>query len=279
MKTITDEQFEKYEYALHATESRESVNLILEKITLGLDPEYIMGGIGDVWTMKEVKLPKEGGILSYFNEHVYPKKGFPVERVVERINIIKKVAVAILYGLSKSKIILAITVLCFRKDLVIAYKELTTKLSDLIGYTALNPSRYCISVRELYRAFEEEDSSLRTIVCMVLESDDAYRYRFQDIVGELNKENFAKNPLKELDRLIVLIEFRDTDDRLREMYKKARKALFILFFSGYFREKVLNLLSRLNIENIRMQEDDLYFARLKKGGYLYRWGEYDSSVS
>src|SRR3990167_4118901 len=177
MKTITDEQFEKYEYALNATQSRETINTVLEHIMLWPEQDYTnvkTSDAGDIWHLKEVKLPKEGGILTYYDEHIYPKKGFPVEAIVERVDIVKKFIMAGLHGLSKSKIILGLTVLFFRKDLIEAYDVLLVKLCDLIGHNVLVPSRYCKSVREIYKAFDEKDNSIRTIATTILEFDDAY---------------------------------------------------------------------------------------------------------
>ena len=274
MKTITDEQFEKYEYALVAMESRENINFILEKIMFDKDPEVSPDGTFDnPSTLKEVKLPKEGGILSYYNEHTPPRKGFPVDRLVDRVNVVKKVIVAMLYGLTKNKVILAITLLFFRKDLQIAYTELLHRLRTIIGFNALLPNRYCTSVREVYKAFEQEDWELRDIAVTILEFDDAYRFRFQDIVGELDKQNFDKNPYKELSRLLELIEFRDNDQRLKSTWKKARQALFLVFFVKSFREKIITFFSKVNPENVKMYEDYMYYAKLKVHSYGYRWGE------
>ncbi len=270
---ISQEQFEKYEYALASTESRENINYICEQIMLNVDPEYILGGIGDVWTLKEVKLPKDGGVLSYYEEHPFPKKGFPVERVVDRVAIVKKVAMTALYTLSKSKVLLVIMILFFHKDLKQAYEELISKLSALIGYTLLKPFRYCKSVQELYLAFGSEEKQLRNLVCMIFEFDDAYRYRLQDILGELDKENLVTSPYKELSRLLSIAEFRDTDDRLQDMFARVRKALFLLYISKKLRDKVVNFFLKLDIQNIKMEEDDMYFAKRKVGNYPYKWGE------
>ncbi len=273
MKTITDEQFKEYEVAVASMESMNNINYILEQMTQSVDPEYILGGIGDIWTLKEVKLPKEGGVLSYYEEHTFPKKGFPVERVVDKVNIVKKVAMTMLYTFSKSKIILVITVLFFHKDMIRVYTEFLQKLNSLIGYTKLKPFRYCLAMRSMYSAFEEEDHMLRDIVCMIFEFDDAYRYRLQDILGELDKEKLVANPRKELSRLMALAEYRDTDDRLQGMFNRARKALIILSLSKKVREKVVTFFLKLDTEAVKMQEDDLYFAKLKSGGYPYKWGE------
>lgn len=279
MKTITDEQFEKYEYALGVTESRENINYILEKILQLPEQDYsLTKDKSDIWSMNEVKLPKEGGILTYYDEHPYPKKGFPFEKIVDKIDVVKKTIVAVVYSLSKSKIILGITLIFFRKDLISAYNQLLVKLSDLIGqYCVLLPNRYCKSVQAISRAFEPTDEYLRIITTSILEFDDAYRYRFQDIIGEMDKQNFDKNPYTELSRLLDLVAFRESDNRLKETWSRAKKLLFVVSFSKELREKIITFFSKLDIENVKMEQDDLYFAKLKIGGY--KWGEHKALVS
>lgn len=274
MKTITDEQLKIYEDALATQETRDNFDYIVDQITESKDPEYILGGVGQIITLKEVKLPKEGGILSYYNEYPYPRKGFPISKVVEKVGVVKKVLMSVLYGLTKSKIILGLTILLFRKDLVLAYSELIEKLRSIIIFHALKPNRYCKSVRELYKAFDTEDAGLRDIVCMIFEFDDAYRYRFQDVIGELDKKNFEKNPILELERLLLLVEYRDNDPRLKTSFRKVRQALFVAFFSKFFREKIINFFSKINPENIKLDEEDLYYAKSKVvGTYGYKYGE------
>lgn len=277
MKTITDEKFRIYENALHAMESMNGINYILEKITLNVDPEYILGGIGDVWTLIEVKLPADGGVFSYYLEHKFAKRGFPIEKRVEKINVIKRVLKTVLYSLIKSKVILAITLLFFRKNLKSAYTELLANLYEIIKFDLLIPIRYSKSVSELYMCFDEEDKTLAVILSMILEYDDAYRYRFQDVLGDLDKTNLARNPYKELKRLLDLAEYRDNDYRLKSMFKKLKTALFLVSFSKEYREKIITFFSRINPENVKMQEDDMYFANLKTGSWGYRYG--DSPVS
>ena len=274
MKTITDEQYEIYEEALAVYENNENFENIVDQITLSQDPEFVQGGVGDIVTLKEVKLPKEGGVLSYYNEYEYPRKGFPVSKVVEKVGVVKKVLISVLFSLLKSKLVLVIAILFFRKDLIKAYGELIDRLRPIIQFHTLKPFRYCKSVRELYVAFDKEDEALRDIVCMIFEFDDAYRYRMQDILGEFNKESFAKNPYMELERLLKLVEYRDNDDRLKTTFRKARHGLFIAFFSGYFREKIISFFEKINPKNMALDSDDLFFAKSKVvGTYGYKWGE------
>lgn len=51
-----------------------------------------------------------------------------------------------------------------------------------------------------------------------IEYDNAYRFRIQDFYTEINKENFAKNPKKELLRIVKVCKSRERET-LSEFYK------------------------------------------------------------
>ena len=67
----------------------------------------------------------------------------------------------------------------------------------------MNPMKYTRSVREIYRLFsvmidrEQQDGmkdkwrKLRDIVCLILEYDNSYRFRLQDILKEMKMEEMA----------------------------------------------------------------------------------------
>lgn len=270
MKQITDEQFKEYDYALSLAQSRGNIDFILSKIR-SLQQNN-SSEVTDLWHLTDVKLPAGGGILSYYEGHPYPKKGFPIAETVEKIGNIKKTLWIIASSFSQNKFILVVSVLFFRKNLWDMIWSFLKQSDIALAYHLLLPERYCSCVQEVYRAFDPEDSLVRNLVSMILEFDDAYRYRFQDVVGELNKDNLALNPFKEISRLLLLLAERETyyDHRLKKMWEKAEKLLFILFFSRYIREKVIIFFSRLNPENIKLDEGDRYYANLKKDGY--NWG-------
>ena len=76
----------------------------------------------------------------------------------------------------------------------------------------LELNRYSQPVRELYRVIPEKWSKERDIACFFLEYDMAYRYRFQDVLVELDKEAFKNNPAKEIGRLFDILSSREGDN-------------------------------------------------------------------
>lgn len=76
----------------------------------------------------------------------------------------------------------------------------------------LNPLRYCRCMREVYRVarvmaerypkYKEEIMVIADIVCSIFEYDNAWRYRLQDMVGEMNFR--AKDLAEEFGRVFRL---------------------------------------------------------------------------
>jgi len=272
-KIIDKEKLGLMEEAYNLMERRSNFAFIGEQIRLTKEP---VSPPSEYSHLIEVKLAKEGGVFSYYEGKPYPRKGFPMAETVEKIDNIKKVIWTVLSVFLRSKIIVAISFIFFRKNLFNSYWELLKQADRSLTYHILAPHWYSKSVREVYRALSaiKEEPILIQLVCMFLEFDDSYRYRFQDIVGELNKENLLKNPFKEITRLVALLKDREGtpegDQRMKKMWGDFEILLFILFFSRTVRGKIIGFFSELNPENIKMDDGDMYYVNLKKGGY--NWG-------
>ena len=97
---------------------------------------------------------------------------------------------------------------------------------------------------------------------MVLEFDDAYRYRFQFAFGSINKEAFVKNPYAELSRVLNLMRDNEIDDRLKEMLRMLEKLLWMTFFSKSLRNGIVGVIGRMNPGNIMLDVADRHYAKI-----------------
>lgn len=132
--------------------------------------------------LKDLKIDylDEGGMLTHFPNAKKPFPGLPLRENLERVKIIKAMFPIVLSTI---------------------YKQLKPHLPD-------TPHYYSRAVREIYRLFtlamerdlpgmKERWRMIREIVCFFLEYDDAYRFRVQDILSELNKKQIK---LDEIDQ-------------------------------------------------------------------------------
>jgi hypothetical protein len=249
---------------------------------------------GDTYPLLKVEFPSEGGVMSYQEGIEQPYRGFPFFEVVEKIDLLKKVSRASLSGLYhsfKTKKWLLFTLI----PAVWMFKNLlhagTYALYRVIERTRIKPRYYCQAVRELYRAFsvpQGENSQmlelrlmLRDLMCMILEFDNAYRFRMQDLLEELDKKS-VKNPIKELNRILTIVQGREQSQEIKDTWTlvKLFNSLY-LRFDRRLKKMAVNILRELDIEKVKLTVEDKTFAGKRKDyifGYIDRQNVIDKSL-
>ena len=151
-------------------------------------PQAVATNIGTVLH----NFPKEGGMESWIPGHDFPFPGMPDDRVVGTIDIIKRIF-PIIYKWAW----------VVMRDRLPQYLVAQTQNGE-IGL--VDPKKYSRPIRELHRAFtlvrsREGDNEMkakwtemRDIICLFLEFDDAYRFRFMELMLEYDKEQAKFTP-------------------------------------------------------------------------------------
>lgn len=233
----------------------------------------------------KVEMPEDGGVLTFMQNHELPYKGFPFYEFVEKIDTIKKIQRATLSSLyhsiskrSKFQLMFLAFVPWLFGDMVRAYVYTFYRLIDRFKVKTI---RYCDSMRELHRAFtfeipDEQVSDqtfrfmLRDIFCMFMEFDNAYRFRFQDVVVELNKEALKKNPSKEIVRLLEIMSSREQTQEVKDTWKLVRYFLpTYLRFNKALKNSIIAVLTRIDLEKVKLSPEDVQFSKERKD---YKFG-------
>jgi hypothetical protein len=223
-------------------------------------------------SVEKIDFPKEGGIFTYFEGIDLPVKGYADGETVERVDEAKKMAMTMLWGLFRMSKIKFLLLLIFKRQIEELGESLIISFWEYIHKYRPKENRYCKTVREILLLFETTDYDvenkvlwhrIKDNICMVLEYDDAYRYRFQDIVEELNKEDFAKNPIKEMKRLFNIIAEREDSDVMRNKWKMISSYVFLLRLKPFFFKKLVEIVSLMELKEVKMDEADRYHAKLK----------------
>lgn len=116
-------------------------------------------------------------------------------------------------------------------------------------------------------------------ISLILQNDMAYCYRFQDIIGNLDKEAFEKNPVKEIKRLAKMLMEREIGSGGMAKFKKVLPlALFIFRF--FPKKKIKRIVKDIDLSHIKMSKEDIYWTNIVDN-YNYRgldfetrWAEY-----
>lgn len=243
--------------------------------------------------VEKIVYPEDGGILSYMQYYKYPYKGFPLGDVVHLMATFKGFLPILSVFLKKllKNPFSWITIKSAMGAALPVFIELSHK--QLEPYFPEDPKFYCKCVREVYKGFgamgvpltqtpkefkevrrnpagdpilRELDTliKLRNIICFILEFDNAYRHRFQDIMAEIDKNNFEKDYSKELGRLFDLLIDREKKPHMKKKWSDMKKVIiFYLKVAGKEREMIKKIINSLNIEEIKLQEDDWYFVNAR----------------
>ena len=265
-----------YVEAMKLWQNKQLIDVIVRNMRGSKNVETFTPEEGQVHYVSGLVMPITGGIVtSYVDEKgnfAPDRKGYSYDVTAEKVADMKRIIVALLYGVMnvRGKWILGLFYLLFRKRLKESFWRMVWQLREMIIVHLIMPIRYCVSVREVHKAFgvftEERMKWVRDIVCMILEFDDAYRYRFQDVMGEFSPDSFKKDSEKEIKRLFNFILQREEDPRINHMWKSVSMVISLLFITHRF--EIEAFFSQLNPENMKLDEDDFYYAKVKPG---YNW--------
>lgn len=126
----------------------------------------------------------------------------------------------------------------------------------------INPQYYCTVAREVRRVGMEmagdwtPGRQFVEAVCMTLEFDDAYRYRAQDLMGEMNQPAFLANPAKEATRIMRIAMQRGKGTE--QKFQQFALAIPFLFRIGIIRKTMLEFFSKVDMTKLYLDTNDLY---------------------
>lgn len=275
---MTDEQaLQVAQHNAHIENQQKMLAIISEMKEI---PELPSEVPTDVHALTHVEMPETGGVLTYMEGYDEPYKGFPFHEFVDKIDTIKKLSRGVLSSLfhdvkkrNKLQVALLVLVPWLFNDLL---KGTIYAFHRIIIRFKIKELRYCDAVREVYRAmserFPEETvesveirERVRDLLCMVLENDNAYRFRFQDIIVELDKEALRKNPSKELVRLLSVMQTREKGQDVADTWTLLKTFLpMYLFVNTKVKKEIVRLLSGLDLEKVRLSKEDIYYCKPRK---------------
>ncbi|MCK9370417.1 hypothetical protein M0R04_10955 [Candidatus Dojkabacteria bacterium] len=235
----------------------------------------------------KVEFPEEGGVLTYIEGYDEPYRGFPYAEFVEKIDTMKKIVRTTLSGtyheLKRRPKIALITILpalwlirpVIRISVYVFYR--------MIERFKIKTIRYSQPIQELHRILSLEPKKdspkfrrqLRDLICMTAEFDNAYRFRMQDILVNLDKEALKQNPIKEILRLFEILQGREKTQEIRDTWKLVK--FFITYYLRFDKELLSILttaLSGLNKKEFKLSKEDKVFCKPRKD---YKFGFLDNN--
>lgn len=220
------------------------------------------------------------GIILHIQGATYPKKGFPMPESVAAINIIKTIILQLL----KFPIFLL---------LVNKNKLLTTfniVFDKAFSPYKLSPEYLCPTAYNFAKVVAEFLLSLGYNhplsvsfgynIAHVLEYDDAYRYRLQDILSESSHEALTQNTHQEIKRLIKILETRTPKGNdVANKIKRLLTPIQLLLLIPKYRKAFQKALTPTILQGMQYDTADKYWASLKGDDYLFTGLPYEERTS
>lgn len=240
----------------------------------------------------------QDGISIHVEHEKYPRKGYPQASYVHGVAIVKRLLmlglklcsnplIAFIFFLSRKRLIrefvlygdvmfdMAQSQLRYLEGLGQYYEMEGKKKQNVIflpqqvftSENFLKPEIYCKSVKELYRIGDlltegENQKKILAFTCMILEFDDAYRYRFQDAFGTSKS---VGNGIK----LLIEREGDDNEVMLEKLNAVLSVYKFLTLISPRFCKFIKDFEKEVNWDLIKLDDADFYHA-LPKGHYKFK---------
>jgi len=226
-------------------------------------PVYLIGGaLGELQGCNayEEETIREGMWRTKYLGVSYWFKGITDNEIIDRVTITKKAFMEIAklmfpFGILFSKKIISVLPRIYRAEGGLKSKVL--KLEN-----------FCPVCQELIRMglklAGENKPIIDLVYCfaMFLQFSSSYRVRVQDILGELDKDNFKKSALIEILRLKRISMGREKSEM-----KKMKFLWWLVFLVVFFKKRLAKrIVAELDIEKMKLDEADFYFC-LRRSSY------------
>ncbi len=264
-----------------------------EKLSIPYPPETIfenrnvadtmLGEGTPTFMLDHFEYPSSGGILVHIQGAKFPKKGFPFPEGVWAINLAKKFFVALLKILTIPAMLgwLLIVFIPHKKKIKVLNEILNqyNRLAEgaiapfMVKEEYMTPAsreigRFVFNFLATLGVYSDTAYVTGKIFANIVEYDDAYRYRLEDIMAETTITKLYLNPRKEFLRLLDILISRENPGDVIFKVKKLRKLLSVFFRLPKVRKALQNTVLHMTLENLQPDEPDKYWMNMR-GDYNF----------
>lgn len=263
------------------------------QVDAGSVESYVLRGHQPIFIIDRIQYPEAGtdhaqGVFIYHKDSLFPVKGFPDPETVLANNFAKRVFIQQIKWI-KSNPLLAVSMI--RTKNIERWLESYCKIAD----ATLQPyflkeewySVPCMWIKKFVFVFltnigisaKVSEQFARTFAHLI-EFDDAYRYRIEDLALETTTEKLHDNPARELNRLLNIFAEREVGFQNRagkmvirkELIEKFNNVVVMLtraFTIPRFKKAFRKGLKSIDFSKIQMDEADRYHTLRQ---YSYNFG-------
>lgn len=228
---------------------------------------------------KQTTYPETGGMYMEYVGVKYLRQGFVFPEAIDNVNKLKRLSVLFLSLINgkgiKGRIGSFLAHFTRVADWMFLWYDPVSKQTHTIY---LKDNRYRQSIRELIKFINnfldflgievKEENGLKKnfgrVIGTMIENDNAYYWRMEDVFRETSKEKLLANPSKELTRLLNIYISRE---KSTDIFKAQAiiKFLKIAFWLPGVKKAFKKAIDSVDIEKFKMTSDDRYFTMIYEG--------------
>ncbi len=234
----------------------------------------LLGERAPIYILEKIECTLDKGIQVYRTGATHPEKGWPTPEAVYALNQVKKIIHEFM-GLAKNPLVALGLLITDKNTLLHRFNIIFEKV---FGAHTIKEEFFCPASRSLYQFLkkvlqelgidEEIGNTFAYNVSHLIEYDNAYRYRAQDMMSACNFQALQKNPRKEVLRLIELWRTRESFDSRGVTWKMERlvRPLLSLLYIPKYKKALVN--NAKILEGMKYDEGDWYWCCMR-GEYEY----------
>lgn len=228
-----------------------------------------------IFVITKFEYPEEGGIYVWYEGVPYPRKGFPFPEAAQANNTAKRTLISLLKWLAKNP--LAMISLLWKKNMENFLRGMAEIFRITLGQYYLVEKRYSINTREFqkliksfllaYGMTEFTADGFSVGFQTIMEYDDAYMLRFQDLMSETTSDEMIKNPRGEFKRLLKILNERDTRVAVKSKFKVVVELASWGFLLPGVKKAFRKAIKSVDFSKLQFDDADRY--------NVLRWESYD----
>jgi hypothetical protein len=223
----------------------------------------------DTTTITDVRLEGDK-VYTDLEGMKYPLKGYSDMGTVAIVAVYKKLLPLVANNLKKQNWVGRVIIIL---SMYYSLDVLSKWLKSLFNFGAylLKEEYYQESTKEFRRVFKKYiDINFVDAITLAYDYDIAYKFRVQDVLPELKKENLKGyfSTRKEVLRLFDIYLSREKEG-MQEKMGNIKKLVSMILLIPKLNKLFRNILKELDMDKIRFDEIDTYWVSLREENYNY----------
>lgn len=250
------------------------------KVFQNVVPQSKVIGTPTVYQCDHVEYPEKGGILVFYKGLKLPVKGFPYPEAIKAINVVKKAFIRSVGAMASKQSRLLLFLFIFlpgkKKTIDKFIFEFNEFSLEILKPHVLQYS-YLTEIAKEFKKFLtyflallgiEEAERFATVFSTLIEYDNAYRFRIEDILSETTQQLLWFNPSQEIARLLKIYCEREFYEPLQAKFKSLVFLIGLAFLVPGVKKAFRKALRASHFPNFQYDTID-HFTILNRGDYNF----------